>query len=453
MKDIRFHVSLYVIVPVIFAGYATLCAILSYRLTLYCTKHALSLGEPIFWAISIFAGVGFGCGWLVVWAILKPVRAFIRDARAAMAETAPLEDKQPEQPHEWERFFKQVTSVLSMVDAKTLFPDIIAESKAMRAVLSQVTKVAPTDATVLLTGESGSGKEMIATAIYRQSRRKDKPFVKLNCVAIPEGLLESELFGHEKGAFTGATDRKIGKFELANGGTIFLDEIGDMPSETQAKILRVLQEREFERVGGTKTIQVDVRFIAATHRDLPTRVAEGTFREDLFFRLNVFSLKLPPLRERREDIPVIVEHFARTAPRPVTVSPMSMQVLMGPHSWNGNVRELRNVIERASVVSDDGIIEPRHLPEEILNKGGLPMAAVLPHADAGHSESLSAEAGGRPCLDDQLAKIEKSLILEALRQSGGVQKNAALLLGIKERSLWHRIRKYDIDAKSLKEGS
>jgi transcriptional regulator with PAS, ATPase and Fis domain len=303
----------------------------------------------------------------------------------------------------------------------------------MRNIFTQITKVAPTDTTVLITGESGTGKELVAQAIYEHSPRRGKSFVKFNCIAIPEGLLESELFGHEKGAFTGAIARKKGKFELADGGTIFLDEIGDMPMTTQAKILRVLQEREFERVGGTGKIQVDVRIIVATNKNLTEMVKTGTFREDLFYRLNVFNIHLPPLRERREDIPALVNHFAGSAEKAARISSRTMQLLLG-HSWPGNIRELQNVIERADVIAE-GNIEPRHLPPEIHGVVGIP-----------ENEMVS---DGKP-IDERLAEIEMGLIIEAITRAGGSQVRASQYLGINQRSLWHRIKKYNIDVSSLK---
>jgi transcriptional regulator with PAS, ATPase and Fis domain len=303
----------------------------------------------------------------------------------------------------------------------------------MRAIFGQILKVAPTDTTVLISGESGTGKELIATAIYEQSLRKGKPFVKVNCVAIPEGLLESELFGHERGAFTGAVAQKKGKFELADTGTIFLDEIGDMPAATQAKLLRVLQEREFERVGGSQTIPVDVRIIAATNKHLTEMVKSGAFREDLFYRLSVFNIHLPALRERREDIPALMEHFLEKTGKPLEVSSQAMKLLLS-HSWPGNIRELQNIIERAAVMTEQGTIETGHLP------AGL----------AG--ESLTTTRGtddARP-LDDQLAEIEKGMIIEALTRAGGIQSRAAQILGINQRSLWHRIKKFNIDVSTFK---
>ena len=445
MKDSRYHISLYVIVPIIFAGYATLSSILIYRLVLYCIKHNLAPGRPVLWGSIIVSMVGFLCGLLVVWAILRPLKEFIRKAQSVLPETEEPGEKSKGQMEEWENVFKRVTTVLSMVDARQLFPDIIAESQEMRSVLSQITKVAPTDSTVLILGESGTGKELVATSIFKQSLRKEKPFIKLNCVAIADGLWESELFGHEKGAFTGAASAKVGKFELAHGGTLFLDEIGDMPLSTQAKILRVLQEREFERVGGTRTIRVDVRFIAATNKDLSKMVKEGKFREDLYFRLNVFCLNLPPLRERRADIQVLAEHFCTRAPQKVSLSPVAVQMMVENYPWPGNVRELQNIIERCAVMCESGMIEPRHLPENVVGSG------MMVHSPEFASVPTSVSDKKFVALDEQLASFEIAIIKEALRRAEGVQVKAAKLLGIKERALWHRIKKFNIDVKSIKE--
>jgi transcriptional regulator with GAF, ATPase, and Fis domain len=331
--------------------------------------------------------------------------------------------------------FDQITSILSKVEAKELFPGIIGQCALMRGIFAQILKVARTDSTVLISGDSGTGKELVATGLFEHSLRRENPFIKLNCVAIPEGLLESELFGHEKGSFTGATAQKIGKFELANSGTIFLDEIGDMPLATQAKLLRVLQEKEFERVGGNQTIHVDVRFIAATNKNLMEMVKQGTFREDLYYRLNVFSIHLPPLRERKEDIPLLAAHFLEGMENPVKLSPQSLQILTA-YSWPGNIRELQNTLERAAVLTDTGIIDPPHLAVHI--NGDLP-AQILQHPESTQSS-----------IDERLEEIEKGLIIEALNRSGGIQVKAAEILGINQRSLWHRIKKLGVDVESLK---
>lgn len=255
-----------------------------------------------------------------------------------------------------ERLRTENLALREEIDHASMFEEIIGSSKALRAVLRQVAKVAPMDSTVLILGETGTGKELIARAIHKRSNRASRAYIRVNCAAIPPSLLASELFGHEKGAFTGATERRIGRFESANGGTLFLDEIGDLPAETQVALLRVLQEREFERVGSNKSISVDVRLLAATHRDLTTAVAAGTFREDLFYRLNVFPINVPPLRERTDDIPLLVEYLAgraakRTGKKIQHVKQATMD-LFKAYSWPGNIRELQNVVERAVILCE-----------------------------------------------------------------------------------------------------
>jgi transcriptional regulator with GAF, ATPase, and Fis domain len=376
---------------------------------------------------------------LITWLILEPVSKFIKKAESLPVYPASPAEKENPHPADaiarYTRVFDQITSILSKVEAKELFPGIIGQCTLMRGIFTQILKVARTDSTVLISGESGTGKELVATSLFEHSFRRDKPFIKLNCVAIPEGLLESELFGHEKGSFTGATAQKIGKFELANGGTIFLDEIGDMPLATQAKLLRVLQEKEFERVGGNQTIRVDVRFIAATNKNLIEMVKQGTFREDLYYRLNVFSIYLPSLRERKEDIPLLADHFLEGMENPVKLSPESLQILTA-YSWPGNIRELQNTLERAAVLTDTGMIDPPHLAVHI--RDDLP-AKVLQSPDLTQSG-----------IDKRLEEIEKGLIIEALNRSGGVQVKAAEILGINQRSLWHRIKKLGVDVETLK---
>ena len=332
------------------------------------------------------------------------------------------------------KLFDNVANILSNVEAKELFPHIIGSSASMRNIFTQIIKVASTDSTVLISGESGTGKELIASAIYEHSRRNGRPFVKINCVAIPEGLLESELFGHERGSFTGATEQKKGKFEIANNGTIFLDEIGDMPLATQAKLLRVLQEKEFERVGGTNLIRVDIRFIAATNKKLPEMIKKGTFREDLYFRLNVFSISIPALRERKEDIPLISNYFLESLPKPAKLSTSALQELIG-YSWPGNIRELRNILEQASILSENGIIELHHLPGALLKQ---------------NSQSVVNNLSDDMALDAKLELMEKEIIIAALKKTRGIQVKAANILGINQRSLWHRIKKYNIEINTFR---
>jgi len=315
---------------------------------------------------------------------------------------------------------------------------LIGQSEALKRVVDMAHRAAPTDLTILVQGESGTGKEVLTRAIHRLSVRKDGPFVPVNCAAIPEGLLESELFGHERGAFTGAVRARPGRFELAKEGTLFLDEIGDMPLSMQAKILRVLQEREFERVGGTRTMTADVRVIAATHRDLDAAVAQGTFRQDLFYRLQGVGIVLPPLRERVDDLPLLATHLLERAAQrltrqPAVLSPEALRCLW-TYPWPGNVRELQHVLEGAMVLSD-GVIRFDHLPPAIQRA-----AQARPAALTGPVLSGS--------LDEALEEWERRMILDALQQTQGVQARAARILGVSERSLWYRIKKLGIQVRT-----
>ena len=255
-----------------------------------------------------------------------------------------------------ERLKRESIAMREEIDKGSMCEEMVGNSGALRKVLSSVSKVAPADATVLITGETGTGKELVARAIHRLSRRSSRAFVVVNCAAIPRGLIASELFGHEKGSFTGALQRRLGRFELAEGGTIFLDEVGELPAETQVALLRVLQEHEFERVGGTRSIQTNVRVIAATNRNLGAAITAGTFRSDLFYRLNVFPIDMPPLRERREDIPLLVEyfvdHYARKVGKKIRGITKESLDLLRSYSWPGNIRELQNVIERSVIICE-----------------------------------------------------------------------------------------------------
>jgi formate hydrogenlyase transcriptional activator len=307
------------------------------------------------------------------------------------------------------------------------FEQIIGNSPALEAVLEQVERVAATGSTVLIQGETGTGKELIAHAIHNISSRSGRPFVRLNCAAIPLDLLESELFGHEKGAFTGAIAQKIGRFELADKGTLFLDEVGDIPSALQPKLLRVLQEQEFERLGSTRTHQVDVRLVAATNRDLTQMANRGEFRSDLYYRLNVFPIQLPPLRERREDIPALVTHFAETLGRRIGREiehiPSETMSALSSYQWPGNIRELQNLIERAVILSDDGVL-PNPLP-------------------AAGTEQRAAIFAGVTTLRDS----ERTLIQQTLERVGwviGGPKGAAAKLGLKRTTLIHKMQKLGI---------
>ena len=311
------------------------------------------------------------------------------------------------------------------------FRNLVGNSAPMRRVYELVAQAAPSSATVLLRGESGTGKELVAHAIHYGSPRAARPFVRVSCAALPESLIESELFGHEAGAFTDARGRKPGRFELANGGTLFLDEVGDLSPAVQVKLLRVLQEREFERVGGTQPVRVDVRLIAATNRDLEAAMRAGSFREDLFYRLDVFSIFVPPLRDRRTDIPLLADHFveklAREHRRDVRrIATTAIDVLMSYH-WPGNVRELANCIERAILVCDGGVIHAHHLPPTLQT---AEVSGTLPET------SLEAALGA----------FEKDLLLDAVKIARGNRARAARLLQTTERILSYRLRRHGIDA-------
>jgi Nif-specific regulatory protein len=319
-------------------------------------------------------------------------------------------------------------------------PDrIIGESAVIRQVMHDLQQAAPSRSTVLLRGESGTGKELGARALHQLSERCQGPFVRLNCAALPENLLESELFGHERGAFTGAVRMRRGRFELADKGTLFLDEIGDLSLATQVKLLRVLQERTFERVGGNRPISVDVRIIAATHVDLEEAVRAGRFREDLYYRLNVVPITLPPLRERREDIPLLVGYFLQRFNaenrRQLKISSAAMDLIVG-YDWPGNVRELENCVERMVVMARHDIIAPEEvpLPAHVFRPAAAPSAAMPPPTSS---------------LPGAVADIERQRLMEALQRSGGVQTRAAALLGITPRQLGYRLKKYQIDPRHV----
>ena len=314
------------------------------------------------------------------------------------------------------------------------FGEMVGSSTQMQAIFAMVEKVSRTGSAVLIYGESGTGKELVARAIHRHSVRQDGPFVSVNCGALPRDLVESELFGHEKGAFTGAVRRKKGRFELAEGGTVFLDEIGDIPLEVQTSLLRVLQEKEFDRVGGEAPHPADVRIIAATHRSLRDMVAEETFREDLFYRLEVIPIHMPPLRERRGDIPELVEHFLQKkcteVNRPVkAISDRALKGLVN-YSWPGNVRELENIIERTVVLSDGNEIDWVDLPF-----ADVPEGVSLAGADGPDAEIP---------LNQKLDDLERQLIQQALDRSGGVKTRAAELLGVKTSALYYKLEKYGL---------
>jgi len=312
------------------------------------------------------------------------------------------------------------------------FSNIIGRSPAMKQLFETMALVVPSQATVLIVGESGTGKELIANAIHQNSDRAERPFIKVNCAALPETLLESELFGHEKGSFTGATARKQGRFQLAHKSSIFLDEIGEMSSATQAKILRVLQEREFEPIGSTQTIKVDTRVIAATNKNLEEEIREGRFREDLYYRINVVTVEVPPLRKRHEDIPLLADFFLkRFAEKNKRIikgfTPRAMDLLMR-YDWPGNVRELENVVERAVILAREEMITPAEFSDDIQK------------LDAEYQETRLDLRPGR-----SLKEVEKEMILRTLEETGGNRTHAAKILGISRRTLQLKLKEYGIN--------
>ena len=353
------------------------------------------------------------------------------------------------------RLTEEVVRLKSGLSDVWEFGALIGRHPRMQDVYKTIGRIAGSDVTVLLRGESGTGKELVARAIHHYSRRAGRAFVAVSCAAIPHALLESELFGHERGAFTDAKERRLGKLELAHGGTFYLDEVGDMPMELQTKLLRALQERTIERVGGNESIRIDVRVLAATHRDLETMMKDGSFREDLYYRLNVVTLNLPPLRERRRDIPLLVEHFLSKYGDPLGdrgVAPDALSRLVG-HDWPGNVRELENVVQRARVMATSGVILPEHLPI------GPVSAAASVAVDATLEEIIERKLldcvrglrshASANLYDLMVGLVEKPLLRAVLRETGGNQVRAAQILGINRNTLRKKLTEHGIEPDSL----
>jgi len=332
---------------------------------------------------------------------------------------------------EKKRLSDEITILRQKIETTYSIENIIGQSPKMQEMFKLIPKIAQSNSNVLIIGESGSGKELVATALHNLSYRKDKNLITINCAAFSEGLLESELFGHMKGAFTGAMYNKQGLFEIADGGSVFLDEIGEMPISLQAKLLRVIENGTFRRVGGTTDIKVDVRVISATNKDIKEEVTSGRFREDLYYRLNVVPINIPPLRERKEDIPLLVEHFLKkTSDNPKRITPKAMKLLMD-YSWKGNVRELENIIERTALLTDKEEIAPAELPTEITGY----------QDDMKYISGLTEEGIN---IDKVIGDIEKRYLLQALEKAGGVKTEAAKLLNLSFRSFRHRLHKYNI---------
>ena len=352
---------------------------------------------------------------------------------------------------DFQKLQKENTLLKMQLKKKYRFKGLIGNSPQMNKIYELIEKVADTDSTILITGESGTGKEVVAKTIHYNSLRTNGPFIPINCAAIPKDLIETEMFGHEKGAFTGATNTRIGRFELANNGTIFLDEIGELEPSLQVKILRVLQEREFERVGGVKTIKVDVRVIAATNRDLEKAVREGKFREDLFYRLNVIPIHMPPLRKRLEDIPLLMDHFIHEICKkrnrnPLKFSKEAMDCLL-EYRWPGNVRELENLIERLSILVSGDIVSISDLPERFIKKcipDEMESSSCLQEQSV---PAITIPQDGMN-LNKVVDEVERSLIMQALEKTGWIKSKAANVLGLNRTTLIEKMKKMGIKDKS-----
>lgn len=337
------------------------------------------------------------------------------------------------------RLIRQNAELHRRLDEKFGFEGVIGNSPQMLKIMAQLQQIAPTDSTVLIQGENGTGKDLVARAIHHNSRRKSKPFVPLNISALSAGILESELFGHEPGSFTGAVGRRIGKFEYANGGTLFMDEVGEMPPETQIKLLRVLEDRKISRVGANEQISVNVRLVAATNANLAEAVEKGSFRKDLYYRLNVVNIVLPPLRERRQDIPLLIEHFLKDiaiqhGKQIEGMSKGARQAFMA-YDWPGNIRQLRNWVERMIVVDTDGFLDSQDLPDELAPLG-------IDKEDT--TRAISGKSGADSLIGRPFTEIEKYYIERTLELTGGKREEAAELLGIGERTLYRKIKEYGL---------
>ncbi len=452
----QIKISLYIIIPFIWGMVSVFAYILAFQLSSFFSKSDYAGVIYYFTGILLFFGSSL-IGYVLLKTVLKPTedllerlkkRELCSIASNSLKDQNGITNKKSaarrgffgDELGEFREVFGKIAIGSDISDLQEQFPGIIFQSREMAYVLEQVLKVAPSNASVLILGQSGTGKELIADAIYEKSKRNNSPFIKINCGAISPGLLESELFGHEKGAFTGATATHKGCFERADKGTLFLDEIGELPPEVQVKLLRVLQNGEFQRVGGQKTFTVDVRIISATNRILEKDVALGTFREDLFYRLNVFNIDLPPLSRRSDDIALLASHFAGKNGK--EISEPAMQLLKSC-DWKGNIRELENKISRACICSHDRTVL-------VENDFDLKKDMAASRDNLSFSPELQSADSLKFDLTTELNRIEINYIVDALKKNNGVQARAAEFLGITPRSLWNRIKKFEIDVGDFK---
>ncbi len=448
------NISIYFLVPFVWGMGSVFAYIVSFQISTVLGSSPYIGQIHSLAGCLIFSG-SFATGYAVLRFVLKPTEELldrlnktISPVENTEADTG-RENRLNKHRHrnwffldeldEYRKVFGKIAVGSDIKKLQDQFPHILFKSREMAYVLEQVLKVAPSPAGVLILGQSGTGKELIADAVHEKSPRKDGPLIKVNCGAISPGLLESELFGHEKGAFTGAVALHKGCFERSDKGSIFLDEVGEMPQEVQVKLLRVLQNGEFFRVGGQKPFKVDVRVIAATNKNLEALVAQGRFREDLFYRLNVFNIILPPLARRENDIELLAGHFAQKKGKKISDETMGF---LKSHDWKGNIRELENKIEQAVICCDTEVLQTEHFDFQ--------QAAGLTPSSPAQEDSVLLPDKEDFSLNDELGRIEVEFIVQALRKNNGVQARAADMLGIKPRSLWNRIKKYGINAGEFK---
>jgi transcriptional regulator with PAS, ATPase and Fis domain len=432
--SIKIHLNIYFLIPFVFGLIVFLCTV---------TGSFFEKGSLFLYSTGIISGFLTGLFSLY---ILKLIFA----PAEKLAETIKKKDQhfneekenrfEKDQLKDIKTAFTRIESMLESDEKAKYFPDIITNSDIMKSELKKALKAAPADVPVFITGESGTGKELVADAVFSNSKRSSLPFIKLNCSAIPENLVEAELFGYSKGAFTGADSDKKGKFVLADKGTIFLDEIGDMPLDTQAKLLRVLENKEVTPLGSEKTFKTDVRIIAAANKDPEVLINEKKLRNDLFYRLSVIMINLPPLRQRKEDIKDLSLYFMKKLTDSSSISKSAFEMLEN-HLWPGNIRELKNIIERAGIYAGNREIKSKDLPSEISGLNSLSFKKST-ETDKDLTENRN--------LDDTLSEIEISIIEKALENNLGIQAKAARELGITQRSLWNRVKKYSIDVEKFK---
>jgi transcriptional regulator with PAS, ATPase and Fis domain len=435
--NLKININLYFLIPFV----SGLLGFLSLVSGSFFSKNSIYL-----YLGGIISGIFSGLfTFYILKLFLEPAEKLVKtlNKKNNFETQSPKKSYEKDQLEEIKKAFFYLENILEADEKNKYFPDIITNSNIMKSELKKALQAAPADVSVFITGESGTGKELVCDAIVSNSKRKNLQFIKINCSAIPQNLVESELFGYSKGAFTGADSNKKGKFLLADNGTIFLDEIGDMPLDVQAKLLRVLENNEINPLGSEKTIKINVRVIAAANKDPETLIKEKKLREDLFYRLSVIMINLPPLRQRKEDIEALSLYFLKNFTDSNSISKSALELLKN-YDWPGNIRELKNIIERAGIYSGKNEIKPENLPPEIAGLNQIGLGKNL------KSDTFDSKSGKSKNLDETMSEIEISIIEKALENNLGIQSKAALELGITQRSLWNRIKKYSIDVSKYK---